>query len=323
MFTIKDGWGVMDDALLVTHDGGVSWASVPLPGASFNLSTGYVFFTDQFAYFLVPASDGQTGLLLTTKNGGGTWQVNSVPFAQRNLHFINVLVGFASGGFGAQPGSVTLYATYDSGQTWSQFYDQATVPAEAALPANGLPTGMSFIDPSQGWVGYSAAQPGELLLYRSYDSGRTWLRENLSLPENAKNALVTVLPPFFIRQTGADGFLPVDLFSPETGLSSRLFYATHDVGTTWTPGEAIVEGGAYTFLDAKTGWAWGKRGIYQTTDGAQTWFLLPAAFNRAEHGTWINFIDPEHGWLLTVDAKSRVRLYRTTNGGYGWETVIP
>jgi hypothetical protein len=323
MFTIKDGWGLIDDALLVTHDGGGSWASVPLPDAAVNLSISYAFFDANLAYFLVPAPDGKSGLFLTTSNGGGTWQVTSVPFVHGRLNFINGIVGFVYEVLDANTGNIAIYSTLDGANNWGQFYDQTTAAADGALPTTELKTGMSFIDPNQGWIGFSSKKQGEVLLYRSGDSGRKWYKQDLPLPENSDAYTVTVLPPFFIRGNYGDGFLPVDFSLSETGASNRIFYFTHDSGTTWTPGGALPDGGFYTFVDGNTGWAWGKRGLYLTSDGAQTWQLLPVAFNRSEQATCINFIDPKNGWLVTVGQNSRVRLYRTTDGGYTWITTIP
>jgi photosystem II stability/assembly factor-like uncharacterized protein len=323
MFTYQDGWGLIDNALLVTHDSGVTWASVPLPDASVDLSTGSIFFDAKTAYFLVPASDGKTGLFLATTNGGGTWQVTPVPFVHGRLSFVNTIVGFVYEILDANTGNIAIYQTLDGGQTWGRLYDQATPPSDGSLPTTGVKNGMSFIDPSQGWIGFSSTTQGEILLYRSNDSGRSWHKQDLPLPENSDAYQVTVLPPIFIRENYVDGLLPVDFSLLETGASNRIFYFTHDSGNTWTPGAAIPDGGVYTFIDANTGWAWGKRGLYFTSDGAQTWLLLPVAFNRSEHATCINFIDSKYGWLVTTGQGSRVRLYRTTDGGYTWTNTIP
>ncbi len=323
MFTQKDGWGLIENALLITHDSGVTWFSVPLPGASVNLSTGYAFLDEKVAYLLVPAPDGNTGSLLSTRDGGGTWQVISVPFSNGNLYFINDIVGFLYQLEAGNGRGFTLYQSLNYGQNWDPVYDQNAPPMENRLPETGVKNGLSFIDPSLGWIGFSSATRGEALLYRSLDSGRQWNKQDLPLPENPENYAVTVLPPFFIPDNYIDGFLPVDFSLPETGESNRIFYFTHDSGETWTPGAAIPDGGVYTFADANTGWAWGKRGLYGTTDGAQTWLLLPVAFSRSEQANYINFIDANDGWLITVGQGSRVRLYRTTDGGNTWTITIP
>jgi photosystem II stability/assembly factor-like uncharacterized protein len=323
MFTTKDGWGLLDDALLVTHDGGITWASVPLPNATFNLSTGYAFFSAKVAFFLVPAPDGKSGVFLTTSDGGGTWQETAVPFATGHLYFINSIIGHVYQGLDEENGPIGIYQTLDGGQNWGHFYDQNRIGTDGSLPATEPKHGMTFIDPSQGWIGLSSMKRGEILLYRTGDSGRNWLKQDLPLPENSDAYDVVVSSPYFIRENDRDGFLPVDFSLNETGASNRIFYFTHDSGATWTPGGAIPDGGAYTFIDANTGWAWGKRGLYGTSDGAQTWLLLPVAFGRSEHATCINFIDSKNGWLITVGQGSRVRLYRTTDGGYTWTNTIP
>jgi photosystem II stability/assembly factor-like uncharacterized protein len=51
--------------------------------------------------------------------------------------------------------------------------------------------------------------------------------------------------------------------------------------------------------------------------------VLPVAFSAREDVTRIEFIDPRNGWIITVDSKSVVRLYRTSDGGGTWSVVIP
>jgi photosystem II stability/assembly factor-like uncharacterized protein len=323
MFTVKDGWGLINDALLVTHDSGVTWASVPLPDTSVDESIGYVFFDARVAYLLAPASDGQTGLFLSTTNGGGTWQATPVPFVRGRLNFIDRISGFVYETRAGNAENIAIYQTIDAGETWNQFYDQTTAPSGGSLPLTDVKNGMSFINPTLGWIGYSSTRPGEVLLYRSVDAGRNWHKQDLPLPENSGAYEVAVFPPFFVRGNITDGFLPVDFHMSETGATNRIFYFTHDGGNTWTPGGAIPDGDAFTFIDANTGWVWGKRGLYFTNDGAQTWQLLPVAINRSEHATYIDFFDSMNGWLITVGQGSRVRLYRTNDGGNTWVLTIP
>ena len=50
---------------------------------------------------------------------------------------------------------------------------------------------------------------------------------------------------------------------------------------------------------------------------------LPVAFGRSEQATNIKFINPTTGYLLTTDAKNRVRIYATQDGGNTWLAVNP
>lgn len=315
MFTPQDGWGLIDNALLVTHNGGANWASVPLPSGEITPFVASDFISLNEARLVLPAPDGKTGILYYTEDGGPDWQVFPIPFVQgqldRNGFFMETVSSNPTGM------EIAIYQTSDW-VSWAKNYPAAG----ETIPKEGLKTGISFIDGQRGWLGL-AAQPNKIGLYRTTDSGRSWSLQDLPLPQNIGSLKTSAQPPFFFHGNSTNGFLPVDFTALESEEGMRVFYATQDGGETWTPGEGLPEGGAYTFLDAQTGWAWGKRGLYSTADGGKKWLLMPVAFNRSEHATQIDFLDAQNGWLLTVGQQSRVHLYRTTNGGYGWTAVIP
>ena len=322
MFTIKDGWGLIDDALLVTHDSGVTWASVPLPGGQVDKSIEAVFVDAKIAYLVVPAPDGQTGQLYFTANGGGTWKVTPVPFARGQLAFKdNVTYFLQTIGIAPDAMHVAIYISFDN-LNWNKIFPGDGKDVSFSIPDAGIKTGFSFISIDRGWMGV-ASQHQKIILYQTNSAARNWILQEIPAPENITSLITTVLPPVFFTGNGVKGILPVDFISMDTGDKNRVFYTTTDGGATWSPGDSITDGGAYTFVDANTGWAWGKRGLYSTNDGAQTWLLLPVAFNRSEHATCINFIDQKNGWLITVGQQSRVRLYRSTDGGYTWMLVNP
>jgi photosystem II stability/assembly factor-like uncharacterized protein len=129
-------------------------------------------------------------------------------------------------------------------------------------------------------------------------------------------------PPVFPDST--TGFLPVDFLATDPAQPSvRAFYVTKDGGNTWTLASTLPRGSAFEFVDASTGWAWADKKLYFTSDGATSWSVLPVAFSAREDVTQIEFIDPRNGWIITVDSKSVVRLYRTSDGGGTWSVVIP
>lgn len=313
MFTPKDGWGLTDDQLLVTHDSGITWASVPLPNGKVDIATEAVFVDLKTAYLVVPVEDGKSSQLFVTNNGGANWDAYPVPFLRGDLIFLGTTGYFLETG-SASGKEVSIYNTSD-GINWAK-------TVGISLPNPNLITGFSFVNAQHGWLGI-ASQPQKVVLYQTNTAGQTWATQDIPAPENIASLTTSAFPPVFAKGNTLIGFLPVDFTSTETGDRNRLFYFTSDGGTSWTPGGSVPEGGVYTFVDANTGWAWGKKGLYGTTDGAKTWQLLPGGFNRSEHATWINFVDAQNGWLITVGQNSRVRLYRSTDGGNTWLVTAP
>jgi photosystem II stability/assembly factor-like uncharacterized protein len=324
MFSPLNGWGVIENALLLTHDGGASWASVPLHEAEITASSEVVFINPNILYVLVPGAEGQDARFFATRDSGITWTSNPVPFLSAQLDFINDNNGLAYQVLNADAANtaVAIYLTYDRGVTWQLAFSHATAPSAENLPVAGAKTGMSFIDSSQGWIGLAAAE-NEIGLYRSPDSGRTWIKQQMAAPANHAAFTATAYPPFVFRDNNADAFLPVDFIFPGVDGSTRTFYVTQDAGHTWAEAASVPDGAAYTFINPQTGWAWGGHSLYFTSDAAQTWTALPVAFSRNEHAACINFVNQNDGWLITVDLKNRVHMYNSHDGGNTWTAIIP
>jgi len=323
LFTALDGWGLINNALLLTHDGGASWYSVPMPEGQVDEFTQAFFVDVNTIYMVVPTPDGQTGQLYYTTNGGGTWRINPVPFMRGQLTFIDQVGYFLETTRTASTAmSSVIFTSGDNGLTWERIFPGANQEPGNSLPEAGIKTGFSFISIDRGWLGV-AAQPQKVVLYKTENGGRNWVPQEIQVPQNITSLVTSSLPPIFFAENKDEGLLPVDFVSMDTGARNRVFYLSKDGGANWTPGDSVIDGEAYAFIDPKTGWVWGKRGLYFTNDAAQTWQLLPVAFGRSEHATSIKFIDKNTGWLQTVDAKNRVRIYSTRDGGNTWIAINP
>lgn len=319
MFTAKDGWGLISNALLVTHNGGVNWYSVPLPEGEVDQNS-VVFFSDMNnLYLVVPASNGQGGLLHRTTNGGGTWETYPVPFSRGQLTIMfNVGYFMETASSAAESQSVVFYLSTDFGATW-----QKVSPTGAStIQDAGLKTGFSLLNVTTAWLGM-AKQDQKILIYRTDNKGSDWTAQPIPAPENISDLLTSTQPPLFFAGDEKSGILPVDFIPKDDSETSRVFYLSSDGGLTWQPGGSVIEGAAYTFIDPKNGWVWGKGGIYFTSDGGQTWQLRPVAFGRSEHATCLSFVDVNTGFMLTTDAKNRVRIYSTIDSGNTWISVNP
>ena len=323
MFSSKHGWGLMEDQILVTNDGGAHWAQVPLPGATVDSSVSAYFLSAEIAYFFAPVPNAQIGQFFATHDGGATWNISLTQFTNAKLYFVNENTGFAFQTLSIVNNlmTVAIYQTLDRGATWAQVFIHTANQGDKNLPVVGVKTGMSFIDANNGFIGL-LGQENSLGLYHAIDAGRNWSKQDLAPPAGIGAYQSTVWPPLFLPENWNDGFLPVDFISTDTGASTRVFYITHDLGATWEKGGDVPDGAASFFIDPQNGWVWGGHSLYATHDGAKTWNEIPAAFGRSERAAIIDFVDLKYGWLVTVDAKNTLRMYRTTDGGNTWAAII-
>ena len=325
MSSATRGWGLTENQILITSDGGKRWVQVPLPGVTFDSSVSAYFISTKIAYFLAPIPGTKIGQLFATRDGGATWVITITPFTNAKLYFFNDNVGFALQTLSVANNlmTVAIYQTLDRGANWTQVFIHTANPDDKNLPAAGIKTGMSFIDTTQGFIGLRA-QENSIGLYHTQDAGRTWTKQELPLPDGiGAEYQSTVWPPIFFPPNITDGILPVDFIAGASGASTRIFYLTHDAGMTWEKGGDFPDGTAYFFVDPQTGWVWGGHSLYATSDGAKTWTQIPASFNRSERASIIDFADSQNGWLATVDEKNILRLYHTTDGGGTWTAIIP
>ncbi len=325
MFTPRNGWGVIENQLLLTNDGGVTWYGVPVPGdVPFNGYAGMYFQNETSMFVLLPNPTGG-GNLFYTNTSGQTWQTVPVPPERAWVQFFPMtnLEGFLMTEVGVGAGSmpVAFHQTFDM-VTWKEmFRHQPGQDYENSLPIAGIKNGMIFVDPYTGWVTGSVARENFIYFYVTSSSGLEWRPVELEIPTKYGAFMSTTTPPLF--PTRSDGFLSVGVFPADGSDSLRLFYVTHDGGATWTLASELPYGVAEEFIDANTGWAWGGKRLYFTADGASTWTLLPVALSPREEVNQIDFIDALNGWIITVDDRSKVRLYRTYDGGNTWTAIIP
>lgn len=323
MFTTMRGWGVIENQLLATNDGGLTWAGVPVPGGEFSGYNGAHFMNEREAFILVASPDGSnSGTLNYTADGGQTWESIPVPMSNGSIHFLpnTNLEGFIFQTLGVAAGSmpVSIYQTLDRVE-WLRTFAHVEARELNGLPFAGMKTGAVFISASVGFITGSEPVENFIYFYRTSDAGRNWQRVELSLPDGMQNYMAETVPPIFVD--GAKGFLPVDFLMTDDSI--RVFYYTEDGGANWAPRGAVPRGSACEFADSNTGWAWSGRTLFYTVDGAATWVSLPVSFSAREYATDIDFIDARNGWLVTVDDRSRVRLYRTSDAGSTWSVVIP
>jgi len=175
--------------------------------------------------------------------------------------------------------------------------------------------------------------------------GLLYARGSLGLPGSGTSPRVS---------TPAGPFAQVSMMTATDGWADPNWNGhprrTTDGGAHWTdvsPPSAFVGGARSShFLDASHAWvvdtSWTPRIrflAHRTTNGGRNWqqgaqvtvdVVSPAALDEnALGGPSLNFLDPEHGWLLfdwILQAKSPASehfnvLYRTSDGGLHWTLV--
>ncbi|HEX8128735.1 MAG TPA: YCF48-related protein [Pyrinomonadaceae bacterium] len=210
-----------------------------------------------------------------------------------------------------------------------------------------------FTDGKRGWM---AGDGG--LVYRTEDSGRTWIRQAVGTNEQINDLyfhdkedgyLVAGSAVHITADSGrtwreARRFSPADVGggTPElysvrfpskkkgwiVGSVSRrdvvtdsLVLHTDDAGATWRTQlvPSRDELIHLDFADDKRGWIVGDKGtILATTDGGLNWSRQRAGTNATLFH--VHFVDDERGWAVG----ERGTILRTMNGGETWTaTVVP
>ena len=333
MVTPTAGWAMSTDPgsgrrrVLVTRDGGTTWADVTPSGIGGDESGLSASFLDSSHAWLVwprGRSSGPTDVtVFATGDGGRSWR-NSRFIAPLGgpgqVQFVDPLHGWAIGNIVAALGHdpVEVWRTVDGGATWRSvsvsrdpYVPNLPAPTAHALPPCSVQA--SFVDTAVGYA-ISLCNSGAEL-YTSHDAGQTWFPVSVSppFPQNGGPGA-----PAFTSM--ADGFIPV--LAPQ-GQGATGVYVSHDGGRSWTlaslPLQAIDAGP--TFADAQHGWFFGRRKLlYATVDGGVHWSSFRPNLTLA--GSTLQFIDPLHGWAFYPSGE-HPWLLRTDDGGHRWEQLTP
>ena len=277
-----------------------------------------VYFTDNQNGLVV----GDGGLMLTTSDGGKTWEKVEVdmrppgagqrqggapgggggpppgfgrggPAPLYNIYFVNENVGYITGGRG------TILKTEDGGKTWARKMARSDTPGRGGrrggIRANLM--GIQMISETTGFIAGS-----ENTILKTTDGGETWVgsSERARVGET-RNNLENI---WFV--------------SPTTGWvigSFGTLLHTADGGENWEkrdPGFDNNLFGIY-FIDENTGWICGQESlILHTTDGGATWNQQKTESIDDLHD--IIFVDAMVGWAVG----GYNTILHTTDGGKTW-----
>jgi photosystem II stability/assembly factor-like uncharacterized protein len=253
------------------------------PGPTANHMNCVIFVDDTTGWAV-----GDAGTLITTKDGGITWENQLIPFTYysslNGVDFISNTTGWVVGRLG------TILKTTNGGNIW--FIQQINKPYHLY--------DVDFISETIGIAvgGDHSQTPGIIL--NTIDGGETWTAQ----PNVSK------------------------LFYSVNFTSDSIAYAVGEDGEIWktTSGGSewfellsptTVDLISVSFINDATGWIVGETTILHTTDGGISWVdqsteLIP--YFRSVH-----FVSNSIGWIATLYGS----VWKSTDGGYNWSSMRP
>jgi len=343
MINETQGWGIANQSILRTDNGGKSWSTVtptgmktvvstiPTPAQGLNYYEFITAFLDaQTAWIAAPGLDKIT--LFHTVDSGQMWQATDLVVSTPqqvyaieiiSFTFLNTQTGWLlrSTGMAAGQGYVELYQIQNSGATWHLIAEgNQTASGEiGSITTSGQKTGVRFRDTANGWLtGYSAGSA--IYVYRTKDSGLTWNFQELSIPNGytAEGGSAQSYPATFFGDT--KGIMPVYLGNTTTPSMDLFFYITSDGGDNWsatTPLTSLppTNGYIWSWSDISHGFAAeeGTGILYFTSDGGKSWSKITLAGLKFSQ---LDFFSPMIGWGI-----SERSLVQTLDGGKTWTRV--
>ncbi|MCG1036837.1 T9SS type A sorting domain-containing protein [Polaribacter sargassicola] len=192
--------------------------------------------------------------LLTTNNGGVSWETYELPhyqaFYYNPLNDVELIDSNKAFVFGAD--GIILF-TENKGIDW-----------ERRIGITGLEnfTGVDFIDSDRGYlVGIDDYLVNDTaFLYKTTDGGNSWLKVTSN-----------------ISSIDFGDFSPKDILFLDENIGyvwgGNTFYKTTDGGETWeyenNPSNSYIQ--KLQFIDSQTGYLSGGSSIYKTVDGGNSW----------------------------------------------------
>ncbi|MBI5401839.1 MAG: T9SS type A sorting domain-containing protein [Ignavibacteriae bacterium] len=113
-----------------------------------------------------------------------------------------------------------------------------------------------------------------------------------------------------------------------TGTNNQIGYAvghngvvikTTNLGLNWSSVNipTLWNYNSVFFTNSDNGWVVGFE-VYRTSNGGEDWTKVIT--NPEIAGFKVQFFDSENGWILGLKINTRLRIWKTTNGGDNWDT---
>ena len=322
MLNETDGWGLTDEAVLRTNDGGTTWHNVSPPGVQslgYSASGDYLDGNRAFIEVPDPSDPMHAGTLFKTGDGGKTWGSVKTAFGTCALHFLDGSSGWAMAGLGVAAGSnaIAIFQTTDGGGTWQRkFINDPTVEGSSdEIPLGGLKGAFAALDMQNAWVGGVIYSPATVYLYRTDDGGSHWSPVTLEAPPGSQDGQLSIDEIQFFNAN--DGFLSMQVSAATNG---RAVYVTHDAGKSWTlsPG-FVVDGRTADFVSAEDGFIFDASRFQVTHDAGRSWQAVEPDVVFSDSFMHMDFVNSMTGWVLATDPTTfEISVYKTTDGGRTW-----
>lgn len=360
MVTPAQGWAVVPLkrtsssvywALYMTSDGGRVWSDVTPKGISTSGGVVGAFGRSQAWVAIDPWRFEHLGVLAESTDAGHLWKESVIPGLVndpvppgpegiwRSLPpggsgdgELWLVGGTAGPSAGPSAGPKVLFST-DAGMSWSA----ATVPSTAGLKGFRSLAGVST---SSGalWLG-GMDSDGVPLAWESSNSGHSWVRVELSLPNRSPKApgnggtgvsadrTVVVEPPgnpsFESRSSLEPSPTSVTFAMITSGILPQLWLANGPAAGPFEVSQPLAlsqEHGVFSVGDGGA-WALGARGLYHAVGFANgwgvTWEPMAAGFPLADIAA-LDRTGPGSGYALTRTGTYSFALWSTTSEGSSW-----
>lgn len=315
------GWGITESEVVRTNDGGVTWYNVTPQDLA---DAGYLVFSDFFdadhAWIQSPDMNKYPngGTLYRTRDGGLTWESFATPFSGGAFKFIDEQNGWMMADLGVGAGSmaVSIFQTEDGGASWQRMYtnDPNLEGAGDSLPLGGIKGVLLPLDDQTAWVGGVVYALGEVYLFRSEDSGKTWNNVELELPSGASKSELGIDGILFVSDTRGVLRVRVSSATPET-----ILYATDDGGETWSQLPVTFDGSGYFDVpSANEIIFYTNNTFYISNDAGETFTETVPDIAFGDSIIDLSFANATTGWVITAEYV----LYKTTDGGATWTVLI-
>ncbi len=261
------------------------WQKHPSPTS--DILHNAVFVSDKNGWVI----SHHTGLILQTKDGGESWQVQTRlgKGYLESVYFVDKNNGWICGENGR------IVKTSDGGKNWRLVGNFDKSNAFSIV---------HFFDKNHGLIFGTNTETRQGLIFETNDGGKNWLNRSAEVSDKTgftdavfrfTNDSLIVGGKFFIRSVKGE----------------------NDFEITENKHGGIIRG--LFFINKKIGWAVGHRGlILRTSDGGKSWENIEAFSDSILRSVY--FTDEKNGFIVGNRNEKGVSMWQTKDSGATWQT---